>query len=184
MNVSASRRAGQDCLPARTAVGLGSNLGHRARNLLAGRRALEELLSDLRTSRVYETAPVGGTAGRPRYLNACCVGRGVRGPSELLEAFREAERRAGRGPEARDGPRTLDLDLLLYGDRRISSPELEVPHPRMAARAFVLVPLAELIPGVEVPGTDRTVAELAERVGSGGVEPVGALEDLVEGEDG
>lgn len=164
-------------------MGLGSNRGDRARHLLAGREALERRLSDLRTSRVYETAPVG-SRGQPRFLNACCVGRSTADPARLLEAFAAAERRAGRGPEARDGPRTLDLDLLLYGDRRISSPGLEVPHPRMAGRAFVLVPLAELIPGVEVPGTGRTVGELAERVGRAGVEPVGALEELVEGEDG
>ena len=184
MHDSGDGRAGQGAEAVRVAVGMGSNLGDRARHLRAGRDALERLLSDLRTSRVYETAPVGGPPGQRRFLNACCVGWTRHGPEELLEAFRAAERRAGRSREDRAGPRPLDLDLLLYGDRRIESDGLEVPHPRMTERAFVLVPLAELIPGAPVPATGDTVGELARRVDAGGIDSLGELEDLLEGEDG
>lgn len=168
----------------RVAVGMGSNLGERARHLHAGLKALEPLMADLRTSRVYETAPVGGPPGQRRFLNACCVGWTRHTPGELLEAFRAAEQRAGRSREDRAGPRPLDLDLLLYGDRRIESAGLQVPHPRMAERAFVLVPLGELIPAAPVPGTGSTVEELARAVDPEGIESLGELEDLLEGEDG
>ena len=184
MHDTVGGKAGQGRESVRVAVGMGSNLGDRARHLRAGLAALERLLSDLRTSRVYETAPVGGPPGQRRFLNACCVGRSTQRPEELLADFRLAERRAGRSAEDRAGPRPLDLDLLLYGGRRIESPTLEVPHPRMMERAFVLVPLAELIPGVPVPGTGRTVGELAATVDAEGIESLGELEELVEEKDG
>lgn len=166
----------------RVAVGLGSNLGHRPRMLDRGRRALEELLSGTRLSRVYRSEPMY-VRDQPTFLNLCCVGRAEAEPADLLVEFQAAERKAGREPGGGDGPRPLDLDLLLYGDRRISLPNLEVPHPRMTERGFVLVPLAELIPGVEVPGTGRTVAELARAVGSESVEPLGRLNRLLDGDD-
>lgn len=167
------------------AVGLGSNRGDRVAHLAAGRRALEARLEGARWSRVYETVPVG-RADQPAFLNLCCVGRTAAGPRDLLAFLLETERREGRGGGDRAGPRPLDLDLLLYGDRRVSGSGLEVPHPRMAERAFVLAPLSELIPEVEVPDAGATVAELSERVGRAGVEPVGFLEDLAreEVEDG
>ena len=183
MDDSGGGGTGQGGEPVRVAVGLGSNLGERTRHLHAGLRVLGRLLSDLRTSRVYETVPVGGPGGQPRFLNACCVGWTRRSPGELLEAFGAAERRAGRSAEDRAGPRPLDLDLLLYGERRIESPDLVVPHPRMTRRAFVLVPLAELISDAPVPGTERTVGELAARMDPGGIESLGELEDLLEEED-
>lgn len=182
---SGPRRSGQEPAAVRVAFGLGSNLGDRAGHLERGRAALRALATDLRCSRVYETAPVGapGHPDQPDFLNLCCVGETALGARELLEALLAAERREGRDPEAREGPRTLDLDLLLHGDHRIAVPGLEVPHPRLADRAFVLAPLAELIPEARVPGTGRTVAELAARAGSDGIEPLGALDDLL-GEDG
>lgn len=170
---------GEDVGP--VAVGLGSNRGPRARHLAAGRTAAGRLLSDLRCSRVYETAPVGAV-DQPSFLNMCCVGRATAEPEELMAALLEAEARAGRdrSREAPGGPRTLDLDLLLFGDRRIDRADLRVPHPRMAGRAFVLAPLAELIPGTTVPGTGRTVRELARETGTEGVEPLGPLDELLE----
>lgn len=165
------------------AVGLGSNLGDRVGQLRRGRAALAELLSDLRCSRVYETDPVGREDQRD-FLNLCCVGRTDAGARSLLQALLAAERRAGRRRGGGDGPRRLDLDLLLYGHRRIREPGLEVPHPRMAGRGFVLVPLAELVPGREVPGTGATVGALAEAVGREGVRALGRLEELREGCDG
>ncbi len=171
--------------PVEVAVGIGSNLGDRAEHLRAGREALAGRLSELRASRVYETDPVGAVAGG-RFLNMCCVGRTTDRPGDLLAWLLAAERRAGR---ARDGPgggsaRTLDLDLLLYGRRRISTPRLEVPHPRMAGRAFVLRPLAELIPDAAVPGTGRSVGELARDADDEGIDALGELDELLEGADG
>lgn len=175
---------GQAGSVAPVAVGLGSNRGPRAHHLASGRAAVGRLLSDLRCSRVYETAPVGGV-DQPPFLNMCCVGRTAVGPEELLAALLEAEARSGRDRtgEAPGGARTLDLDLLLYGERRAVRPGLRIPHPRMAERAFVLAPLAELIPGTTVPGTGRTVGELAREAGNRGVERLGELDDLLEERD-
>jgi 2-amino-4-hydroxy-6-hydroxymethyldihydropteridine diphosphokinase len=139
-------------------VGLGSNLGDRAASLSA---ALAEL-APLRVSRIVETEP-WGRAGQPRFLNAVAELSTDLDPEELLGRLLDLERRAGRvrGPE-RWGPRTLDLDLLLYGDRVVQSESLSVPHPRLAERRFVLESLAELCPRRAVPGLGRTVRELLE----------------------
>lgn len=163
----------------RVAVGLGSSRGDRAAHLARARRGLAALLRDLACSRVYETEPVGD-AGSARYLNACCVGRTEMAPARLLERLQGLERDAGRPPPGapgRGGARTLDLDLLLYGTRRVDEPGLRVPHPRLAERAFVLVPLAEIAADWPVPGTGATVRELAEKTERSGVERVGVLEE-------
>lgn len=172
------------------AVGLGSNLGDRASNLAVGVRGLADLLEDLRCSRVYETEPMGVGGGHPRYLNLCCVGRSSAGPRGLLEALLGIERAAGRrrpegAADAGPRPRTLDLDLLLFGDRVVREPGLRVPHPRMRRRPFVLVPLADVAGDWRDPVTGRTVAELAERVDASGVRPYGGdlpsdLEERIE----
>ena len=139
-------------------VGLGSNLGDRAATLAA---ALAEL-APLRVSTVAETAP-WGLAGQPPFLNAVAELETDLEPGALLARLLDLERRAGRvrGPE-RWGPRTLDLDLLLYGDRVVDTGALSVPHPRLAERRFVLEGLAELCPARPVPGLGRTVAQLLE----------------------
>lgn len=162
------------------AVGLGSSRGDRAAHLARAHRRLAALLRDLACSHVYETEPVGD-AGVGRYLNACCVGRTAMEPGRLLERLQELEREAGRPPPGapgRGGARTLDLDLLLYGGCRVDEPGLRVPHPRLAARAFVLVPLAEIAADWPVPGAGATVGELAARTERSGVERVGVLEEL------
>lgn len=154
------------------AVGLGSNLGDRARHLAAGVRALEGLLDGLRCSTVYESEPQG-VEGHPPFLNACCVGRTELPPEELLERLHDIEREAGRIREPeRKTPRTLDLDLLLYGERVIHTPELRIPHPRLPERAFVLVPLAEIAPEWPHPETGRTVDEMAKGADPTGVRAV------------
>jgi 2-amino-4-hydroxy-6-hydroxymethyldihydropteridine diphosphokinase len=139
-------------------VGLGSNLGDRAASL-AG--AIAEL-APLRVSRIVETAP-WGLPDQPPFLNAVAEIDTELPPHALLDRLLDLERRAGRvrGPE-RWGPRTLDLDLLLYGDRVVDSESLSVPHPRLSGRRFVLEGLAELCPRREVPGLGRTVRELLE----------------------
>ncbi|MFN7988156.1 MAG: 2-amino-4-hydroxy-6-hydroxymethyldihydropteridine diphosphokinase [Thermoanaerobaculia bacterium] len=141
-------------------MGLGGNLGSPE---LAFRAALEGLAADvdgLVLSPLYVTAPVGGPP-QPDFLNAVATGRTRRTPLELLALFRRLEDEAGRDrPAARNGPRTLDLDLLLYDDLVVDLPGLVVPHPRMAERRFVLAPLADLLPDRVVPGTGRTVASL------------------------
>lgn len=153
------------------AVGLGSNLGDRLAHLATGVRGLERLLEGLRCSPVYETEPVGAAyTGQPAFLNVCCVGETRTPPRPLLDRFRALESEAGRTrPEGGDAPRTLDVDLLLYGERVIDEPGLQVPHPRMAERAFVLVPLADVAADWRHPVLDVAVGTLAGRVDARGV---------------
>jgi len=142
-------------------VGLGSNLGDR-RGLI--REALKRLgrLQGVRVrkrSRIIETDPVGRTR-QPRFLNAVAEVETRIEPSLFLRRLRAVERALGRVRHERWGPRTIDLDLLLWGDRSMATPRLTLPHPRMAERRFVLAPLAELCPERRVPGTGRTVRSL------------------------
>jgi 2-amino-4-hydroxy-6-hydroxymethyldihydropteridine diphosphokinase len=127
-------------------VALGSNLGDRETHL---RRAMSELAEhgDIRVTRVsslHETDPVGGPVAQGRYLNAVAELRTSLTPRALLARLLEIEQQHGRVRTERDGPRTLDLDLLLYGDEHIDEPGLTVPHPRMWEREFVMRPLAQL----------------------------------------
>jgi dihydroneopterin aldolase / 2-amino-4-hydroxy-6-hydroxymethyldihydropteridine diphosphokinase len=124
-------------------VALGSNMGDRWAYLRQGVAALPDVVA---ISNVYETVPVGGPGGQGPYLNMAAMLRTRLAPASLLGAARRAEEAADRDRTVRWGPRTLDVDILLYGDASISTPELEVPHPRMWERGFVLLPLAELAP--------------------------------------
>lgn len=156
------------------AVALGANLGDRMGGLRRGARGLQRLLEDVECSSVYDTAP-RHRVDQPRFLNACCIGHTTLTARQLLTELQHLESLAGRISEGpRYGPRRLDLDLLLYGDAVIEYPGLEVPHPRMRERAFVLIPLAELCPDWEVPASGgaaaSTVAELAVRVGGADVQ--------------
>ncbi len=144
------------------AIGLGSNLGDRREILQKATRALAALLEGARSSFLYETSPVGGPPGQADYLNAVVVGRSRFSAQALFTLLRKSESIAGRKRERgkRNAPRTLDLDLLLYGTERISTRRLTVPHPRMTTRLFVLVPLADVAPRRVVPGTGKTVTRL------------------------
>jgi 2-amino-4-hydroxy-6-hydroxymethyldihydropteridine diphosphokinase len=144
----------------RAYVGVGSNLGDRWSHLAQAARGLRASprVAILRTSRVWETAPLGPP--QPAYLNAVLEIESGLPASGLHRLMRLVEQGAGRERRERWGARTLDLDLLLFGEERIDTPELRVPHPSMRERRFVLAPLAELCPGCQVPGAGATVAEL------------------------
>ena len=145
-------------------LGLGSNLGDRGANL---RRALELVSRSVtleRVSSIYETEP-WGYAEQPSFLNCACAGGTALGPRALLEAVKDVERALGRQPSFPNGPRTVDVDILFYGRRVISEPGLDVPHPRMAERGFVLVPLVEIGRGYVHPVLKLTVEELLHGMG-------------------
>ena len=143
-------------------IGLGSNLGDRAGNLLLAVRGMMEAgLEITRLSSVYETEPVE-TFAQPTFLNMVVEIQGDKlpAPDQLMEALLEIERRMGRRREVPLGPRNIDLDLLLYGDRLHSTPDLTLPHPRLHQRRFVLEPLAELCPKLIHPTLRRTINQL------------------------
>jgi len=147
-------------------VGLGSNQGDRAGHLVRARAALAAApeVQLLAASRIYETRPVGGPP-QGRYLNAVLALETCLAAPALLRLLQRLEQRAGRvSQRQRNAPRTLDLDLLLYADQQICEPDLQVPHPRLGQRAFVLEPLAELAPQLRPGGLDADVCSLAARV--------------------
>lgn len=142
-------------------IGLGANLGDREAALRSALSALsaEAAVTVSAVSALYETAPVGGPGGQGAYLNAAARLETTRPPHDLLDLLLDVEARHHRTRDVRWGPRTLDLDLLLYGDRIIDDARLVVPHPRMSDRGFVLAPLADIAADVTPPGGDQTVAE-------------------------
>jgi 2-amino-4-hydroxy-6-hydroxymethyldihydropteridine diphosphokinase len=145
----------------RVAIALGSNLGDRAAHLTWALAALGDHLTDLRASPFEETAPVEVRDAQPDYLNAVAVGRTTLAPHALLEVLLGLEAARGRTRPGRRAARTLDLDLILFGDRQIDEDRLTVPHPRYLERPFVLGPLARLAPRWRDPVTGRTLASLA-----------------------
>lgn len=149
-------------------LGLGSNLGDRRRNLAVALRRLEPLVRIDTVSSLYETDPVG-PQDQPPYYNAVC--RGVTGlpPRGLLRHLQEVESELGRRTGSRWGPRPIDIDLLLYGDAVVEEADLRVPHPELAIRAFVLVPLAELAAEVEHPELGVTISSLVDEADRSGV---------------
>lgn len=141
------------------AVGLGSNLGDRRGHLDHARQRLGQILSHFTCSDYVETEPVG-VGPQPRYLNAAATGRTAVTPRGLLDALLLLEAERHRRRVAPGAARTLDLDLLLYGDLVLMEPGLVVPHPRFRDRRFVLEPLARIAPAMVDPVTGKTVAEL------------------------
>ena len=149
--------------PVRVWIALGSNRGDRRAHLERAVQALRAA-DGLRVRRVspwIETAPVGGPAGQPFFWNGVLEADCTLAPDELLSLLQRVEARLGRDRvrEVHHGPRTIDLDLLLYGEREIHTPDLDVPHPRLEERTFVLAPLAALAPELRLAGCGRTVRE-------------------------
>ncbi|MDH5834028.1 2-amino-4-hydroxy-6-hydroxymethyldihydropteridine diphosphokinase [Luteimonas kalidii] len=157
-------------------VGLGGNVGEVARTLAAALDALARLpgTSLLRASRLYRT-PAWGRRDQPDFLNAAAVLDTGLAARDLLDALLATERGFGRerldGEGDRWGPRTLDLDLLLYGEAVIDAPGLRVPHPHLHERAFALVPLAEIAPTAMIPG-HGTVAAALSALDAAGIEAI------------
>ena len=150
-------------------VALGSNLDDPRAQVRSGLRALAALPRTrlVRESSLYLNPPVG-YRGQPDFINAVAMIETRLAPRALLEALLEIERAHGRVRDFPNAPRTLDLDIVLYGDLRVHEPGLTIPHPRMLERAFVLVPLAEIAPEAVVPG-GRRVADLVKRVDATGL---------------
>ena len=144
-------------------IGLGSNIEPKQTHLNSAREALVAAtgIEVVSMSNIRETAPIGPVVEQPAFLNAVIEVQTTLSPTDLLEALLDIERALGRDryTEQRWGPRTLDLDLLIYGDRVINEPGLIVPHPRLTERRFVLEPLNDLVPDLIVPGTNASVVE-------------------------
>uniref|UniRef100_A0A7C2EK41 2-amino-4-hydroxy-6-hydroxymethyldihydropteridine diphosphokinase n=1 Tax=Ammonifex degensii TaxID=42838 RepID=A0A7C2EK41_9THEO len=145
-------------------IGLGSNLGDRENNLRQAVHALRKTpgVTVRRVAPLYRAAPVGVT-DQPEFLNTVVEVTTVLSPRELLSCLLETERALGRVRGGRWGPRVIDLDLLLYDAVAINTPDLVLPHPRLTERAFVVVPLSDLVPELSLPG-DVTVTALADKL--------------------
>ena len=143
-------------------IGVGSNLGDREKNFQCARDLLGSIrgIRFLACSKVCETEPVGGPAKQGKYLNAVWRIETELNPRKLLDRLMEIEKQLGRVREEKNGPRTIDLDILFFGQEIIRSRELTVPHPRLHERAFVLEPMAELAPDFAHPIFKKTMKEL------------------------
>jgi len=156
-------------------IALGANLGHPRAMFDAVVRGIDARpeCQVIARSRWHVTTPVGRD-NQPEFLNGAIAVRTVLTPVEIFTLLQDAEERAGRDRRAEDrwGPRVLDLDLLLYGDLTLETPDLTIPHPRMHERSFVLDPLAEIAPFVRHPVLRRTIRDLRDAAGSASSKPL------------
>lgn len=152
----------------RVYIGLGSNLGDRMEYLRSAAGMLSPDVRVLRTSPIYETAP-WGYADQGAFLNQVIEGETELQPRTLLHLLKAIEAKLGRKERVRNGPREIDLDLLLYGDWIVNERNLVVPHPSLHERAFILTPLADLAPELVFTGQTRSVSELLSNFDASGV---------------
>jgi len=155
-------------------LSLGSNLGDRDANLRAALRALAKYMRITLVSSVYETEPLI-VEDQPLFHNIACAGSTELEPLALLHALKRIEADLGRVPGPRYGPRLIDIDILLFDDLILRTPELTIPHAALLERAFALIPLAEITPEQRHPVAGRTIHELAPGIGTEGVRRLGAL---------
>ena len=149
-------------------LALGTNLGDRMQNLRSARAALPPAVRLSACSPVYETPPWGYT-DQPAFLNQVVAGETDLSPHDLLHYLKEVEKALGRQATFRNGPRLIDLDILLYDDLILDSDSLVIPHPRMLQRAFVLRPLADLAPDLAPPGGSRTIRQMLAELDDSGI---------------
>lgn len=153
-------------------LSLGSNVGDRKKFLDSAVEKLHGKISDIIASSMYETEP-WGNLNQPQFLNMCLGGQTDLKPGELLEFIKSIESSLGRKHTEKWGPREIDIDILFYGDGVIDTSGIEIPHPFVAERAFVLIPLAEIAPDFKHPVLKKTVKELAESIDGSGVRKAG-----------
>jgi 2-amino-4-hydroxy-6-hydroxymethyldihydropteridine diphosphokinase len=172
-------------VPAQAYVGLGANLGDRLQSLRAAVGRLDAVagVRVVACSPVYETAPQGPVAAQPAFLNAVCAVETALAPRELLARLLAVESALGRVRDVPQGPRTIDLDLLLFGAAVMDEPGLSVPHPQLHRRAFVLVPLLDLAPDLRHPLTGELLREERARLEDQAVAPFAPPSALEPGRD-
>lgn len=142
---------------------MGANLGDRQQNLAQALQLVRSFAAILRISSIYETKPVG-YLDQPDFLNLVCHAATELSPAALLQAVKLIEKQLGRQASFRNAPRVIDVDILLYGDLVLESPKLTIPHPRLAERAFALVPLAEIAPDITHPILQRSIVDLLDAI--------------------
>jgi 2-amino-4-hydroxy-6-hydroxymethyldihydropteridine diphosphokinase len=156
-------------------LALGTNLGDRMDNLRAAIRALPPTIHVTALSSVYETPP-WGYADQPAFLNMALAGETESGPSDLISFLKNLESELGREKTFRNGPRLIDMDILFFDDLRMDEPGLVIPHPRLHERAFVLVPLNDIAPGLFHPELGRSMRDLLKEVDTKGVNFYGRID--------
>lgn len=140
-------------------IALGSNLGDRKKLLKDALEEIQDFASLEKQSRIIETEPIG-YKNQPKFLNMVAEISTDLSPIELIFRLQEIEHKMGRKREIENGPRTIDLDILLYNDKIVNQPNLQIPHPRMHQREFVLAPLAEIAPEAKHPKLHKTISQL------------------------
>ncbi len=151
-------------------IALGTNLGNRLKNLRTALRELAPTVVPVRLSPIYETPP-WGYADQPAFLNAVVQAETSLAPIELLDFLKAVEKKMGRESTMVNGPRVIDLDIIFYDELAMRVDRLEIPHPRLEGRAFVLVPLADLDPDWINPAIGETITQMLKRSDRSGIEP-------------